>query len=83
MANSWRLVNDEGHMCWQYIGRHGVYGTVTLAEDGKFIWSARVMLDCRLPNCGSPPPQGKALTIEGAKCVVELLCDVTGTGRTQ
>ncbi|MGD9157222.1 MAG: hypothetical protein PVG39_02335 [Desulfobacteraceae bacterium] len=72
----WRMVSD-GY--WQYLDWLSVYGTVTPTEDGKFLWCARVMVACRLPDIGGPPPRGKALTLEGAKKVVELLCEVTGT----
>ena len=75
----WREVDDAGLRYWQNIGTHGVYGTVTTLEDGNPVWCARVMGNCRLPNGAGPAPAGKALTIEGAKRAVEVLCEVTGT----
>lgn len=75
----WRLVDDGDGPYWQYVGQLGVYGTVAPADDGKALWCARVMANCRLPNLAGPAPSGKALTTEGAKRVVELLCEVTGT----
>lgn len=79
MKMKWREVDDHGHRYWQYVGRFGVYGTVTKADDGKPLWRARVMCDCRLPDMGGPAPSGKALTVEGAKKAVEVLCEITGT----
>ena len=78
----WRSIEKDGIVSWQYRGQSGVYGTVEKANDIEnemWIWSARVMLKCRLPRVSSPPPTGKALSLEGAKKVVELLCEVTGT----
>ncbi len=77
----WREVEGSsgGPPYWQYIGGLAVYGTVQHAEDGKAIWIARVNGECCLPNLAGPSPEGKALTIEGAKKVVELLCEVTGS----
>lgn len=79
MHERWREVEDNELRYWQYFNGLAVLGTVCTHEDGKYVWSARVMLDCRMPDLTASPPTGKALTLEGAKKVVGLLCEVTGT----
>lgn len=72
----WREVNDNGYQYWQYMGPMGVYGTVSFEADKRYYWCARVMENCRIDG---EPPRGKALALDGAKRVVELLCEITGT----
>lgn len=70
---SWRQV--EGGE-WQYLGSHGVYGIVSKSttNESAFYWEAAVMWNYQL---NGKYPKGLASTLEGAKKVVELLCEVT------
>ena len=81
----WRKISRDGAKDgWQFwMPGYAVLGTVFEAEDGKFVWSARVMANCRLPNLAGDAPSGKVLTLEGAKRVVELLVAETGTVAAQ
>lgn len=45
-------------------------------DDGYYYWSARVMDDCRIDHT---PITGKALSLEKAKHIVEVLCSDTDT----
>ena len=65
---------------WQYITPLAVVGTIEESgvRRGKWFWSARVMADCRKEAAGGPIV-GYALTLDGAKRIVEVLCEETGT----
>ena len=74
---SWRQISDGS---WQYMVPIAVIGTVykdTIGED-YWIWNARIMCDCTIPF-GAPSLRGKARSLEGAKRIVEVLCEETGT----
>ena len=85
MKAEWReIVGETGRRRWQlWMPGYAILGTVAEAEDGKFIWCARVMANCRLPDVAAAAPAGKALTLEGSKRIVEVLIEETGTVTAQ
>jgi len=72
----WRQVKDG----WQYMVPLAVIGGIEASEKrpGKWWWNARIMCDCRNEIAG-PPLTGYANSLEGAKRIVEILCEETGT----
>lgn len=71
----WREMPD-GH--WQYHAPgYAVYGTIVPMDDGKWQWDARVMCDCDRPD--KQRTRGVALSMDGAKRIVEIICTETGT----
>lgn len=74
---AWRQ-NEHGE---QYCDGTIVCGAIREDEDGLWEWSASVTEHCRMQSRDGtkPPIKGRALTKEGAKRVVELLCEITET----
>jgi hypothetical protein len=71
----WRELNNGS---WQFLHPGlSVHGDIWKDKDGLFVWSARVMISCRVG--GFDPIRGKAPTFEGARRIVEVLIKETYT----
>ena len=63
---------------WMFVYEDRVcYGTVYLEQD-EWCWEARVATSAKM-NPGDPPLTGRAISIEGAKRIVQTLLRETGT----
>lgn len=71
----WRQVKGGW---WQGEAVMSVCGVVEKETDNRWRWKARVMLNCRDEFMG-PAISGKALSFDGAKRIVQVLCEETGT----
>lgn len=77
MKTWWAKTDDN---IWHYRIPLAVIGVISASTNkpGKWWWNARIMCDCQI-NLSDPSPQGYATSFEGAKKIVEVLCQETGT----
>lgn len=64
-----------GYVVFGTVEKERIFGNIKQGND-YYIWSARIMLDCRIDY---NPISGKALSLEKAKHIVEVLCLETDT----